>query len=71
MLLNRNKASEVIKLLKKSKKRFILGGSGHVAGVINHPSKNKYQYWINDDNLNTCPNKWKESAKEIKGSCAF
>ncbi len=25
--------------------RFVLAGSGHIAGVINHPSRNKYQHW--------------------------
>jgi polyhydroxyalkanoate synthase len=29
--------------------KFILGGSGHVAGVINHPDKKKYGHWENDD----------------------
>lgn len=28
--------------------RFITAGSGHIAGVINHPDKQKYQYWTND-----------------------
>jgi polyhydroxyalkanoate synthase len=28
-------------------KRFVLAGSGHIAGVVNHPSAGKYQYWIN------------------------
>jgi len=30
------------------KKRFLLAGSGHIAGVVNPPSSGKYQYWIND-----------------------
>jgi polyhydroxyalkanoate synthase subunit PhaC len=29
-------------------KRFVLAGSGHIAGVVNPPHANKYQYWRND-----------------------
>jgi polyhydroxyalkanoate synthase len=28
-------------------KRFVLAGSGHIAGVVNPPSAQKYQYWLN------------------------
>jgi polyhydroxyalkanoate synthase len=27
-------------------KRFVLAGSGHIAGVVNPPSAGKYQYWV-------------------------
>ncbi len=28
--------------------RFVLAGSGHIAGVVNPPSSGKYQYWVNE-----------------------
>lgn len=47
--------------------RFVLGGSGHIAGVINPPVKNKYSYFTND-HLADDPDVWLEGAKEHKGS---
>ena len=29
--------------------KFVLAGSGHIAGVVNPPGKPKYQYWTGDD----------------------
>ncbi|MFV9876181.1 MAG: PHA/PHB synthase family protein [Rickettsiales endosymbiont of Dermacentor nuttalli] len=46
---------------------FTLAGSGHVAGVINHPDNNKYCYWKNDNySFNT--SQWLEQAQEYQGS---
>lgn len=47
--------------------KFVLAGSGHIAGVINPPAKTKYQYWIGGpaiDDLQT----WLTSATEVQGS---
>jgi polyhydroxyalkanoate synthase len=47
--------------------RFILAGSGHIAGVINAPVAKKYQYWTNDK-IPATVEKWLEGAKETPGS---
>ncbi len=46
---------------------FILGGSGHIAGIINPPEKNKYGYWTNTRNPED-PDAWLDSAKHNEGS---
>ena len=48
-------------------KRFVLAGSGHIAGVVNPPSLKKYQYWTSD----TLPESFDAfvaGATETKGS---
>jgi len=47
--------------------RFILAGSGHIAGVINHPDAQKYQHWSNPA-LPENPGRWLSGAEEIAGS---
>ncbi len=50
---------------------YVLGGSGHIAGVINPPAadgkKDKYQFWTNADRVETLE-EWLEGAKETPGS---
>ena len=47
--------------------RFVLAASGHVAGVINPPARNKRSHWTND-NLNCDAKNWLERAEEKPGS---
>ncbi|MFC0251730.1 class I poly(R)-hydroxyalkanoic acid synthase [Massilia consociata] len=51
--------------------RYVLGASGHIAGVINPASKNKRSYWVNDKNGKSRPKTaadWFAGATENKGS---
>jgi polyhydroxyalkanoate synthase subunit PhaC len=48
-------------------KRFVLAGSGHIAGVVNPPAANKYQHWINDGAAATLDD-FIAGAREVKGS---
>ncbi|MEZ5705474.1 MAG: class I poly(R)-hydroxyalkanoic acid synthase [Burkholderiaceae bacterium] len=51
------------------KKRFVMGASGHIAGVINPPAANKRSHWIGPANkFPTDVNDWIASATEHKGS---
>jgi polyhydroxyalkanoate synthase subunit PhaC len=47
--------------------RFVLAASGHVAGVINPPARNKRSHWINND-LESDPQGWFDAAEEKPGS---
>jgi polyhydroxyalkanoate synthase len=47
--------------------RFVLGGSGHIAGIVNPPAANKYHYWTNDK-LADDPEKWLAGAQQHPGS---
>ena len=48
-------------------KRFVLAGSGHIAGVVNPPAAQKYQYWINEEPAATLQ-AFVDKAVEHKGS---
>ena len=51
------------------KKRFVMGASGHIAGVINPPAKNKRSHWIAaNDEFPADVNEWIAGAKEHAGS---
>lgn len=48
--------------------KYVLSGSGHIAGVVNPPASNKYQYWTNDNVKNVSVAEWMKDAVEHKGS---
>ncbi len=56
--------------LFKGKKQFVLGASGHIAGVINPATKNKRSHWVDtsDDKLPAKAQDWLAGAAEQPGS---
>ncbi len=52
----------------KGPMKFVLAGSGHIAGVVNPPSQQKYQYWLNDDPAVSTFEAFAAGARETKGS---
>jgi polyhydroxyalkanoate synthase len=48
--------------------KYVLSGSGHIAGVVNPPASNKYQYWTNDNVKDVNIAEWMKGAVEHKGS---
>lgn len=49
------------------KVRFVLGGSGHIAGIVNPPVANKYCFWANDE-LTHEAESWLQNADRFDGS---
>src|SRR6266851_243480 len=48
--------------------KYVLSGSGHIAGVVNPPSAGKYQFWTNDHIKDIALADWLKGAQEHKGS---
>lgn len=49
--------------------RFVLGGSGHIAGIVNPPAANKYGYWTGSNaKLPESAEQWLEGAEQQPGS---
>ena len=48
--------------------RFVLAGSGHIAGVVNPPARQKYQYWTGPKPTSGNLDRWLAEATEHPGS---
>jgi polyhydroxyalkanoate synthase len=48
--------------------KFVLSGSGHIAGVVNPPAAGKYQYWTRDSIAAENLEQWLQGAQENPGS---
>jgi len=48
--------------------KYVLSGSGHIAGVVNPPAAGKYQYWLNDNIKDVSLADWIKGAEEHRGS---
>lgn len=53
--------------IMKGPKRFVLGGSGHIAGIINPEGSKKYGYYTNNHHMESAED-WMKHAKEHEGS---
>ena len=60
-------STSILNARKPGNNRFVLGASGHIAGVINPPAKKKRSYWTNDK-IGADPEAWFAGAVEHPGS---
>ena len=56
-----------VQMMGSKDKTFVVSESGHIAGIVNPPSKNKYGHYINDD-LDLDADDWLKTAEYHKGS---
>jgi polyhydroxyalkanoate synthase len=47
---------------------FVLGASGHIAGVVNPPQPPRRSYWVGDDGVPADPDAWLDRARGVAGS---
>jgi polyhydroxyalkanoate synthase len=59
---------QILNPKKRKANRFVLGASGHIAGVINSPAKKKRSYWVNDGAAQKDAESWLAGAQEHAGS---
>jgi polyhydroxyalkanoate synthase len=60
-------AYRTLHLLAGDEKQFVLGASGHIAGVVNPASKNRRSHWVGEPYPEDA-DEWLASAEERKGS---
>ena len=60
-------AYRTIHLLGSKEKSFVLGASGHIAGVINPAAKNRRSHWVSDTYPRD-PEAWLSQSDEVQGS---
>ncbi|MEM7061178.1 MAG: class I poly(R)-hydroxyalkanoic acid synthase [Pseudomonadota bacterium] len=61
-------AYRAAKLIGSTSQKFVLAGSGHIAGVVNPPDARKYQYWTKAGIKEADLGGWRSTAKETAGS---
>ncbi|UGQ48390.1 class I poly(R)-hydroxyalkanoic acid synthase [Massilia endophytica] len=59
---------DILNPKQRKANRFVLGASGHIAGVINSPAKKKRSYWVNDGKAAADADGWLAGAAEHPGS---
>ncbi|MFN3261161.1 MAG: PHA/PHB synthase family protein [Pikeienuella sp.] len=61
-------AYRAARLLKNAENRFVVAGSGHIAGVVNPPALGKYQHWVREGVEPPTLEAWLDGAEERPGS---